>query len=153
MYITIIIAVLVIAGLLGYHIKLAYSFRVDLEGEQSILGWYLVGASVISVALLVSAFLVAKVQNGEIQLMRKAKGAPKSQQQPVDMDRTNSTSDLVVEDEDRWPQVEYHPHHWAIFYTLAFLTRFDDPISNVCAGMVIGIYMHGIAAYGYAPII
>jgi len=47
------------------------------------------------------------------------------------------------------PEVGFHLHHWQIFYYLAFFTRFNDPISQVCAGLVIGIFMHGVSAYGF----
>ncbi|KAF9399897.1 hypothetical protein BGX21_005402 [Mortierella sp. AD011] len=43
----------------------------------------------------------------------------------------------------------FHPHHWQLFYTLAFFTRFDHWVSRVGAGIVIGAYMQGIMAYGY----
>jgi len=47
------------------------------------------------------------------------------------------------------PRVGFHLHHWQIFYYLAFFTRFDNPISQICSGLVIGIFMHGVAAYGF----
>ncbi|KAF9972788.1 hypothetical protein BGZ73_004017 [Actinomortierella ambigua] len=43
----------------------------------------------------------------------------------------------------------FHPHHWQIFYALAFFTRFDHWVSRVGGGIVIGCYMQGIMAYGY----
>ncbi|KAG0301817.1 hypothetical protein BGZ98_008029 [Dissophora globulifera] len=43
----------------------------------------------------------------------------------------------------------FHPHHWQIFYTLAFFTRFDTSLSRVGAGIVLGCYMQGIMAYGF----
>ncbi|KAF9110267.1 hypothetical protein BGX27_006585 [Mortierella sp. AM989] len=43
----------------------------------------------------------------------------------------------------------FHPHHWQLFYTLAFFTRFDHWVSRVGAGIVIGAYMQGIMAYGF----
>jgi len=42
------------------------------------------------------------------------------------------------------PEVGFHLHHWQIFYYLAFFTRFDNVISEICAGLVIGIFMHGM---------
>ncbi|KAG0024771.1 NAD(+) kinase [Entomortierella chlamydospora] len=38
----------------------------------------------------------------------------------------------------------FHPHHWQLFYILAFFTRFDHWVSRVGAGIVIGAYMQGI---------
>ncbi|KAJ2238112.1 hypothetical protein IWW45_000299 [Coemansia sp. RSA 485] len=45
-----------------------------------------------------------------------------------------------------------HLHHWQIFYILAFFTRFDEFASKMCAGVVLGIYTQGYAAYGFDPI-
>ncbi|PVU85856.1 hypothetical protein BB560_006884 [Smittium megazygosporum] len=42
-----------------------------------------------------------------------------------------------------------HVHHYQIFYILAFFTRFSTVFSRICAGLVLGIYTHGIAAYGF----
>ncbi|KAF9432295.1 hypothetical protein BGZ76_011008 [Entomortierella beljakovae] len=41
-------------------------------------------------------------------------------------------------------RARFHPHHWQIFYTLAFFTRFDSWVSRVGAGITIGAYMQGI---------
>ncbi|KAF8977594.1 hypothetical protein BGZ46_007265, partial [Entomortierella lignicola] len=38
----------------------------------------------------------------------------------------------------------FHPHHWQLFYILAFFTRFDHWVSRVGAGIVLGAYMQGI---------
>ncbi|RKP37728.1 hypothetical protein BJ085DRAFT_38157 [Dimargaris cristalligena] len=46
-----------------------------------------------------------------------------------------------------------HLHHWQIFYILAFFTRFSNPVSQVCAGLALGISGHGIAAYGFDPLL
>ncbi|KAF8927681.1 hypothetical protein EDD21DRAFT_412884 [Dissophora ornata] len=43
----------------------------------------------------------------------------------------------------------FHPHHWQLFYILAFFTRFDHWVSRVGAGITLGCYMQGIMAYGY----
>ncbi|KAJ2411392.1 hypothetical protein GGI10_004286 [Coemansia sp. RSA 2530] len=47
---------------------------------------------------------------------------------------------------------QLHLHHWQIFYTLAFFTRFDDFASRACAGIVLGIFTHGHAAFGLDPL-
>ncbi|KAJ1970268.1 hypothetical protein H4R35_005953 [Dimargaris xerosporica] len=46
-----------------------------------------------------------------------------------------------------------HLHHWQIFYVLAFFTRFPHTISQLCAGLVLGIYTQGSAAYGFDPLL
>ncbi|KAG0348105.1 hypothetical protein BG004_006080 [Podila humilis] len=43
----------------------------------------------------------------------------------------------------------FHPHHWQLFYMLAFFTRFDHWVSRVGGGIVLGCYMQGVMAYGY----
>ncbi|KAJ1910030.1 hypothetical protein IWQ60_010869 [Tieghemiomyces parasiticus] len=42
-----------------------------------------------------------------------------------------------------------HLHHWQIFYILAFFTRFPHTVSQISAGLVLGIFTHGGAAYGF----
>lgn len=49
--------------------------------------------------------------------------------------------------------VSLHLHHWQIFYVLCFFTRFDHPVSQVAAGIVLACYMQGICAYGYDPLV
>ncbi|KAG0098714.1 hypothetical protein BGZ93_010596 [Podila epicladia] len=46
-------------------------------------------------------------------------------------------------------QGHFHPHHWQLFYILAFFTRFDHWVSRAGGGIVLGCYMQGIMAYGY----
>ncbi|KAJ1985151.1 hypothetical protein H4R34_000228 [Dimargaris verticillata] len=46
-----------------------------------------------------------------------------------------------------------HLHHWQIFYILAFFTRFTHTISQISAGLVLGIYTQGSAAYGFDPLL
>lgn len=60
---------------------------------------------------------------------------------------------LNVRPDQPMPLLKYtlHLHHWQIFYLLAFFTRFDYLASRICSGIVLGIYTHGIAAYGYHP--
>lgn len=45
-------------------------------------------------------------------------------------------------------KIKIHPHHWSVFYLLAYFTRFPGIISNVCAGICIGIYVHGASSFG-----
>jgi hypothetical protein len=44
--------------------------------------------------------------------------------------------------------LKFRPHHWVIFYMLSFFTRFNTTISKVSGGLCIGIFVHGISAYG-----
>lgn len=45
--------------------------------------------------------------------------------------------------------VRVHLHHIYIAYILAFFTRFDHPISKICANILLALYIQSIAAYGY----
>lgn len=45
-------------------------------------------------------------------------------------------------------KIKFHPHHWFIFYALAFFTRFDTVLSQLSAGLSIGVFVHGVSAYG-----
>ncbi|KAJ3241428.1 hypothetical protein HDU81_000477 [Chytriomyces hyalinus] len=132
MYITIILAVGAIVGALGYHLYLAYTFRLILgDGtEATILGWYLVGI-LIPVSLITTAWLVCVAQNLSKPVI--SFGFP------------GNEATLG----SKWERVSLHPHHWAIFYSIAYFTRFDNVASNIAAGIVLGMYMHGIAAYGH----
>jgi len=65
---------------------------------------------------------------------------PENQKKMIDIDEV-----LFID----MPRVGFHLHHWQIFYYLAFFTRFDNPISQICSGLVIGIFMHGVSAYGF----
>lgn len=44
--------------------------------------------------------------------------------------------------------INFHPHHWAIFYILALFTRFPTVISEISAYVCIGIYVQGVATFG-----
>ncbi|KAJ2783553.1 hypothetical protein GGI15_002538 [Coemansia interrupta] len=50
-------------------------------------------------------------------------------------------------------RLNLHLHHWQIFYILAFFTRFDEFASKMCAGVVLGIFTQGYAAYGFDPMV
>lgn len=45
-------------------------------------------------------------------------------------------------------QHKIHPHHWQILWAIAFVTRFNTPLSKVLGGISIGIFVQGISAYG-----
>ncbi|KAJ3380339.1 hypothetical protein HDU84_006012 [Entophlyctis sp. JEL0112] len=130
MYATVFTALGAIIATLCYHIYLAYSFKVVLDdgSETSIVGWYLVGI-LIPVGLLCAGYGVSSAQN----IKR----------------RSSSDVDDVEAGEGPWERVGVHPHHWAIFYSIGYFTRFTDTWSNVAAGVSLGMYMHGVAAYGH----
>jgi hypothetical protein len=46
-------------------------------------------------------------------------------------------------------ELKIHVHHWQIFMILAFFTRFQDIISEICAGLVLACFMQGGIAYGF----
>ena len=41
-----------------------------------------------------------------------------------------------------------HIHHWNIGFFLSFLTRFNNPVSNMAAGLFLSFMVYGIATYG-----
>lgn len=41
-----------------------------------------------------------------------------------------------------------HPHHYQIGYVLAFMTRFNSPLSKILSGVFLGIFVQGMAMYG-----
>lgn len=63
--------------------------------------------------------------------------------------RLASVEDFIAEEVAMILYYQIHFHHWQLFFLLAFFTRFDDLISQICAGIVVGIYMQGVTAYGY----
>ncbi|KAJ1922668.1 hypothetical protein IWQ60_006380 [Tieghemiomyces parasiticus] len=52
-------------------------------------------------------------------------------------------------DPNLYRRFSVHLHHWQIFYILAFFTRFPHTVSQISAGLVLGIFTHGGAAYGF----
>lgn len=53
---------------------------------------------------------------------------------------------------DKKKTIKLHPHHYMIFLSLAFFTRFDTWISRISAGICIGIFMQGGASYSFGSI-
>jgi hypothetical protein len=68
-------------------------------------------------------------------------------------DRTSPSPKPVIPPGPEKDGISVHIHHWQLFVLLAFFTRFEDVISKVCAGIVLGIYCQGIAAYGYDEVL
>uniref|UniRef100_A0A914E587 Uncharacterized protein n=1 Tax=Acrobeloides nanus TaxID=290746 RepID=A0A914E587_9BILA len=50
-------------------------------------------------------------------------------------------------------QVYIHLHHWQMFYSMAFFTRFIDPISQFSSGVFIAIFIQGGCQYGFDDIL
>ncbi|KAI9325935.1 hypothetical protein BDR26DRAFT_878271 [Obelidium mucronatum] len=154
MYITVVTVVVTIIAALSYHIYLAYSFQFYLEDgitTACILGWYLVGIS-IPVSLLISGWGVCLSQNASsdvfVRWMRRT--TPQSSDSETGTAAAAAAAAAGTSSGcDQWEKVCLHPHHWAIFYSIAYFTRFDNIASNIAAGLCLGSYVHGIAAYGH----
>lgn len=130
MWVVFLLAIAAILAFAAYHIYLASLLgRIFLICYVCSLGWPLV--------IIVSAFMIEKEIN-ENWIRTKL--------------RTLKQNHTLPEEEPVTPyhsRVAIHLHHWQIFYVLAFFTRFDHPVSQVGAGIVIACYMEGICAYGY----
>ncbi|PVV03311.1 hypothetical protein BB560_002219 [Smittium megazygosporum] len=68
-----------------------------------------------------------------------------------DFDSKTKPSYLGLPDENSFGRTMtyVHIHHWQIFYILAFFTRFPFTFSQICSGLVLGIYTQGTSAYGF----
>jgi hypothetical protein len=133
MKVTVLIITVVVLFASGYHLYLAYSTPIILQDSTetgSILGWYII-FGMFGPLFLVVGYIVCWYQNTL---------AKKSVKNPITEGRENDRETT---------KVSFHPHHWAIFYCLAFMTRFENVVSNIFAGIFIGIYMHGVSAYGH----
>lgn len=155
-----VVGVVIILALAGYHIYLANDFVIDADGHR-LLPIYLIMLFVVLILIIISSMIVYKYQNYKyptvrryvlkfgqrqcIVLSKEEMDAPQSQPQQQSVE-VQTKKKLFIEE---MPKVAYHLHHWQIFYYLAFFTRFSDVISNISAGLVIGIFMHGISAYGF----
>ncbi|KAK4520522.1 Casein kinase II subunit alpha [Mucor velutinosus] len=120
-------AVAIILVFAGYHIYLGYLLPMPFV-------IYYVSCLSIPAAILASSFLLSKEhqeQADEGTTLLPVAAAPQNVHNPYTR------------------QVAIHLHHWQIFYVLAFFTRFDHPVSQVGAGIVLACYMEGICAYGY----
>ncbi|KAJ1548068.1 hypothetical protein HK405_004305 [Cladochytrium tenue] len=162
MHVTVAIAVLLVLAAAAYHLRLAYVIRVDAgsDGQQCLLGWYLLLVLGVPLALAAAGAGVAAVQNRTRapKLDTSGSGGAASGGSSATSISIGGSADGLTGAGRQlaaaaWPRVVFHPHHWAIFYALGFLTRWEDPVSNACAGVVIGSYMHGVAAYGYGHLL
>jgi len=147
----------IIAVAAGYHIYLATQFKID--NDTSLILPYILALILICLFLFLSTFIVYKYQNMSFPRLKKRIISVGERNRNVIMTRNefeerkrDATRDVINSDEVLFidmPRVGFHLHHWQIFYYLAFFTRFDDVISEICAGLVIGIFLHGISAYGF----
>ncbi|GAO49202.1 hypothetical protein SAICODRAFT_29703 [Saitoella complicata NRRL Y-17804] len=88
-------------------------------------------------------------EEGEEEESRPIRGATMRRYSGLD---NEASEEEETERKSRWPHVKIHVHHWQIFGFLALFTRFDTWPSQLAAGIVLGCYVHGIAAYGYDSI-
>ncbi|KAL1924962.1 uncharacterized protein VTP21DRAFT_4616 [Calcarisporiella thermophila] len=165
MWILFLTALGIVLAFAAFHIYLAWT-----EGGGLFLGLY-VAALAVPAVIFVGAIL-AKIEQNTVgisgpfrrrwHMLRNRRwlqkdskaqdnaGSPQSQAQADASEQAQSQGGgeaLVFESQH--PSVGIHLHHWQIFYTLAFFTRFDSPVSQIGAGLVLACYMEGIIAYGY----
>ncbi|KAJ3025596.1 UNVERIFIED_CONTAM: hypothetical protein HDU68_006965 [Siphonaria sp. JEL0065] len=103
----------------------------------------------IPVTLLVSGWGVCIAQNMGSPLFAWRVRGPQADNQQQHQQQQQQPQRDVEACTLCWEKVRLHPHHWAIFYSIAFFTRFDNIASNIAAGLCLGSYVHGIAAYGH----
>ncbi|CAG8612097.1 17778_t:CDS:2 [Cetraspora pellucida] len=168
MWILIIVAILIILAFAAYHIYLGVVFTgVGQLGHDGIfLAWY-IGCLIIPVILIIFGLLAVKEQNDRyitkkllkiVNILnvfkKKKKDDVETQSSSDNIENSeptataNSEENIQIKNEPQSysKKVDVHLHHWQIFYLLAFFTRFDDPISRVAAGIVLGIYTQGMIA-------
>lgn len=165
LFVAAVVAVLVMAG---FHIYLAIqlmnvnNFR---ERNDVYIAWYL-GSLVILPILMTFAYIAKQEQNTRfltkfyLKMISIFKRKPEKQQpltnengSETQQQQTDTEAQIVTTGgaEPEQPQpynkvAGIHLHHWQIFYSLAFFTRFNHPISQVAGGITLGIYTQGIGA-------
>ncbi|GES90676.1 hypothetical protein GLOIN_2v1734211 [Rhizophagus clarus] len=170
MWILIIVAVCAVLVMTGFHIYLAIllmnvnKFR---EKNDVYIAWYL-GCLVIIPILMTFAFIAEQEQNtrfltkfflkvisifkrnSQKQLPPTNENGSETQQQQTDTEAQAATTGTTsgAEPQPYNKKARVHLHHWQIFYSLAFFTRFNHPVSQVAGGITLGIYTQGIGAYG-----
>ncbi|CAG8793653.1 19549_t:CDS:2 [Dentiscutata erythropus] len=163
MWIVIIVAILIILAFAAYHIYLGVIFTESgqLGHDGIFLAWY-IGSLIIPVILILLGLLAVREQNDRfiskkwfkiVGIFKMKKKADVEAHSSNDNAENTENSEPVASGEEtkNEPQpysksVDVHIHHWQIFYVLAFFTRFDDPISRVASGIVLGIYTQGMIA-------
>ncbi|RHZ80367.1 hypothetical protein Glove_137g35 [Diversispora epigaea] len=149
MWILIITAILIILVMTKYHICLAIKFQKP--NNNKFLWWYL-GSLTIPIILILMGILATK-ENNERTLTRKYIKIIKVIKVINIFKKSdngiNSRTELIASEPRPYLNTtRIHVHHWQIFYVLAFFTRFNHPISQIGGGIVLGIYSHGMIAYG-----
>ncbi|KAF7721746.1 hypothetical protein EC973_004163 [Apophysomyces ossiformis] len=160
MWIVFLTAIAVILAFAAFHIYLAVKLASDYVA-------YYVCALLIPIALFVAAIaLIKEVNENWIRTKLHRFRSPKKpkdvehqggekanddgeQQQQNDQPAAEASGSQDGPSNPYTSKLSLHLHHWQIFYTLCFFTRFDHPVSQVAAGIVLACYMEGICAYGY----
>jgi len=155
--IILVVGIAIIVAASVYHIYLASQVMID--SEQSLLLPYLLALFLICLLIFASTIIVYKYQNMAFPNLKKRIIKVGERNRHIIMTRDeleernhDNTREVINVDEVLFidmPEVGFHLHHWQIFYYLAFFTRFSNPVSQICAGLVIGIMMHGVSAYGF----
>lgn len=159
MWACISIGVLVGLGLGAFHFYLA--FTTIYANDVAIGGWYAVAFVVLPLLLLGSGAAVHYMQNQYVSkcirlLEENRRGAETAEENNTSpqggkprIAEAGARQNVVVINATLHKRVEFHLHHWQIFYFLAFFTRFDHIASQISAGLCLGIFMQGVAAYGF----
>lgn len=142
----------VIIALTAYHVYLSVRYQIALEYLLALVG-AIAGTLGSTLCLMywhnnrISQTCVRLISSGSRRLC-----LPASSSNGI-IDREQQSTDIIITTEDQ-PQVRatLHPHHWQIFLLLAYFTRFPEVVSQICAGLCIGIFMHGSCAYGYGEV-
>ncbi|RIB07405.1 hypothetical protein C2G38_2046025 [Gigaspora rosea] len=168
MWIIFITAILIILAFAGYHIYLGVLFTEpgQLGHDGTFVAWYICCFFIIPVILILLGTLAVREQNERFIskkwykftsiFKKKKKADAEAQSNNGNAENTENTEQVANqvangEETKDEPQpyskrVSVHIHHWQIFYVLAFFTRFDDPVSRVAGGIVLGIYTQGMIA-------
>lgn len=138
-------ALLILFALAVYHFYLSYL--------ENILFYYTIAAIVAILLSIVMPFLVLKLDNLHLDdklhkiLQNCCKG--KNESERLNNPQVSEGKEEYVCSLEKDSGYRVHIHHWQMFVLFAFFTRFNNVTSNVCAGLVLGIYLHGVCAYGY----
>jgi hypothetical protein len=161
LFITAFFAVLAMAG---FHIYLAIGLMEEnksREKDDIFIAWYL-GCLSIPLILMILAYIVRQEQNTRIltrcclNIIRvftrnhNYQPLPTNENEPTENQQQQNEDEegpVIIPDLEPYREIAcIHPHHWQIFYTLAFFTRFNHPVSQVAGGITLAIYTHGIVA-------
>ncbi|CAI2165151.1 6559_t:CDS:2 [Funneliformis geosporum] len=152
MWILFIFAVLAVLLMAGFHIYLIIDQDESRSKDNIHIALYL-GCLIIPVILMTLGYIFKQEQNTRfltksyfnvIRIFKRRPQLPsanENQQPQLD-------TEALVQVQPFGKIALIHIHHWQIFYTLAFFTRFDHPVSQIAGGISLGIYTQGIGAYG-----